>query len=195
VAFLLGLVVGALVAPNQLLPEILGMLARETEHARAGLPAAITIKVNALSDREVVNALYEAAAAGVDVDLVVRGICTLRPGAHGSGERIRVTSVVGRFLEHSRIYRFGNNGSPVYFIGSSDLRPRNLRRRVELLVPIIGQRDRARLDGILALYLADGTAWELRADGTYIQRRGNAPGAQQAFAESALADTTTLLRA
>ena len=190
-----GLSRGSLVAPIQLLPAILALIARETANARAGLTAAITIKVNALSDREVVNALYEAAAAGVDVNLIVRGICTLRPGAHGSGDRIHVTSVVGRFLEHSRIYRFGNNGKPVYFIGSSDLRPRNLRRRVELLVPIIGSRDYAILDRILALYLEDDTGWELHADGTYTQRRGNARGAQDALAESAQPDTASVLRA
>ena len=190
-----GLSRGALVAPHQLLPAMLGLIARETENARAGHAASITIKVNALSDRAVVNALYDAAAAGVSVDLVVRGICTLRPGAHASGGCIRVTSVVGRFLEHSRIYRFGNNGKPVHFIGSADLRPRNLRRRVELLVPIAGAHEAAKLDGILALYLEDATRWELHDDGTYIRRRGSAPGAQQLFAESARADTTTLLRA
>jgi polyphosphate kinase len=189
-----GLSRGALVAPHQLLPAILALIDRETEHARAGLPAAITIKVNALSDREVVQRLYAAAAAGVDVDLIVRGICTLRPGANASAGRIRVMSVVGRFLEHSRIYRFGNNGEPAHFIGSSDLRPRNLRRRVELLVPIGGLRECATLDRILALYLDDATGWELGHDGTYMKRRG-AAGAQQAFAQSAHADTTTLLRA
>jgi polyphosphate kinase len=190
-----GLSRGALVAPNQLLPAIIALIAAETENARAGNPASIAVKVNALSDREVVNALYEAAAAGVDVDLIVRGICTLRPGAHASGGRIRVTSVVGRFLEHSRIYRFSNSGRPVYFIGSSDLRPRNLRRRVELLVPIVGHEQCATLDRILASYLADDTAWELRDDGTYIRRSGRAWGAQQVFAECASSDTTSLLRA
>ena len=190
-----GLSRGALVAPNQLLPAVLALIAREADHARDGLPATITIKVNALSDREVVDALYEAAAAGVDVDLIVRGICTLRPGAHASSGRIRVMSVVGRFLEHSRIYRFGNNGTPAYYIGSADLRPRNLRRRVELLVPIPGVRERDSLDRVLRRYLDDDTGWELRPDGAYIQRRGKAPGAQQAFAESGDADTATLLPA
>ncbi|CAN5263987.1 polyphosphate kinase 1 [soil metagenome] len=190
-----GLSRGALVAPHQLLPAIIALIERETANARAGLPAAITIKVNALSDREVVQALYAAAAAGVDVDLIVRGICTLRPGAHGSGDRIRVTSIVGRFLEHSRIYRFANGGDPTYLIGSADLRPRNLRRRVELLVPIAGNAACSRLDRILNCYLDDATAWELQADGTYIQRRGNAPGAQQGLAESTDPDTMASLRA
>jgi len=190
-----GLSRGALVAPHQLLPSVLALIERETADARAGLPASITIKVNALSDQEVVQALYEAAAAGVDVDLIVRGICTLRPGAQGSSGRIRVLSVVGRFLEHSRIYRFSNRGNSVYLIGSSDLRPRNLRRRVELLVPVTEPADRVRLDQILALYLDDGTAWELRGDGSYIQRRGNAPGAQQSLVESTEHDTIASLRA
>ena len=185
-----GLSRGALVAPNQLLPSMLALIAREAEHARAGHPAGITIKVNALSDHEVVQALYDAAAAGVEVDLIVRGICTLRPGAHGSADRIRVLSVVGRYLEHSRVYRFANHGDPLYLIGSADLRPRNLRRRVELLVPVLARADRARLDEMLSLYLEDGSAWELRDDGTYMQRRGNAPVAQQRLAGSAQNDTT-----
>ncbi|MDQ2666446.1 MAG: polyphosphate kinase 1 [Gemmatimonadota bacterium] len=184
-----GLSRGALVAPHQLLPSVLALIEREAAAARAGLPASITIKVNALSDQEVVQALYHAAAAGVDVDLVVRGICTLRPGAQGSSHRIRVLSVVGRFLEHSRIYRFLNGGDPIYLIGSSDLRPRNLRRRVELLVPITEVADRAALDHVLSLYLDDGTAWELQGDGTYIQRRGNTPGAQQSLVDASEHDT------
>ena len=188
-----GLLRGALVAPHQLLPAVLALIERETTAARAGLPASITIKVNALSDQEVVRALYDAAAAGVDVDLIVRGICTLRPGAQGSAHRIRVLSIVGRFLEHSRIYRFANRGDPVYLIGSSDLRPRNLRRRVELLVPVTEPADRARLDQILALYLDDGTAWELRGDGTYIQRRGRAASAQQSLVEATEHDTIASL--
>ena len=190
-----GLSRGALVAPLQLLPSIIALIERETSNARAGLPAAITLKVNALSDREVVQALYAAAAAGVAVNLIVRGICTLRPGAHGSADRIRVLSVVGRFLEHSRIYRFANGGDPTYLIGSSDLRPRNLRRRVELLVPVPGHAECALLDRILTVYLEDATAWELHGDGTYIQRRGNAPGAQHGLAESAEPDTIVSLQA
>jgi polyphosphate kinase len=154
-------------------------------HARAGRPASITVKVNGLSDPEVVRALYRASSAGVRVDLVVRGICTLRPGIAGRSERIRVVSVVGRFLEHSRIYRFENAGTPDYFIGSSDLRPRNLRRRVELLVPVLDPELRAQLDRILALYLDDPTGWELDASGRYMPRGGGAPGTQELLAEAA----------
>ena len=119
------------------------------------------------------RALYRASHDGVEIDLVVRGICTLRPGVPGRSERIRVISVVGRFLEHSRIYRFANAGAPEYFIGSADLRPRNLRRRVELLVPVQSAEHRRRIDDALDLYLNDPTAWQLGVDGEYTQRNGS----------------------
>jgi polyphosphate kinase len=168
----------ALAAPRQLLPAILEKIAREAAHARAGHPSGITLKLNALSDRETVRALYDASAAGVRITLIVRGICTLRPGVPGLSEHIRVVSVVGRFLEHSRVYRFENGGAPEYWIGSSDLRPRNLRRRVELLVPVPGEEERALLDRLLALYADDGTAWELGSDGAYRARRSPETSAQ-----------------
>jgi polyphosphate kinase len=177
-----GLTNGALVAPSQLLAALLALIERETAHAIAGRPARIAIKANALADREIAAALYRASRAGVAIDLVIRGICILRPGVPGLSERIRVVSVVGRFLEHSRIYRFANGGDAEYFIGSSDLRPRNLRRRVELLVPVHGAEHHARLDEILTQYLADETAWDLHADGTFQQRGKDTPGAQQYFA-------------
>src|SRR5439155_25460244 len=122
---------GALVAPKQMRRALIERIAREAVHARAGRPAVIRMKMNGLSDPDVVRALYEAARAGVRCDLVVRGICTLRPGVAGTADRIRVVSIVGRFLEHSRIYAFANGGTPEHFIGSPDLRARNLRRRVE----------------------------------------------------------------
>ncbi|MDP9203221.1 MAG: polyphosphate kinase 1 [Gemmatimonadota bacterium] len=174
-----GLTRGALVAPHQLLPAILGHIERETAHARAGRPASIRAKFNGLSDPEVVRALYEAAAAGVEIDLIVRGICTLRPGVSGLSDRIRVVSVVGRFLEHSRIYRFNNGGSPLYFIGSSDLRPRNLRRRVELLVPVLDSVNRELLDDLLDLYLGDSKGWDLDATGEYTSRGSGSSEAQE----------------
>ncbi len=173
---------GALVAPRQLLPAMLDLIEREAAHARAGRPAGMTCKLNGLSDPEVVRALYAASGAGVPIDLVVRGLCTLRPGVKKQSEHIRVISVVGRFLEHSRIYRFHNGGSPEYFIGSADLRSRNLRRRVELLVPVRDADNRARLDEILAGYLEDETAWDLGPDGTYTRRAGRA-GAQDRFGD------------
>ena len=170
---------GALVAPHQLLPAILGHIEREAAHARAGRPASIRAKFNGLSDPEVVRALYEAAGAGVEIDLIVRGICTLRPGVSGLSDRIRVVSVVGRFLEHSRIYRFNNDGSPLYFIGSSDLRPRNLRRRVELLVPVLDSANREMLDETLDLYLGDSRGWDLDATGEYTGRASGSSSAQE----------------
>lgn len=178
-----GLSRGALVAPHQLLPAVLALIAREAAHARAGRTSGVTIKVNGLTDPEIVRALYDASEAGVRIDLIVRGICTLRPGLPGCSSRIRVVSIVGRFLEHSRIYRFANDGAPVHLIGSSDLRPRNLRRRVELLVPIDDVEHRAALDRILALYLDDATGWDLQSDGTYERRAGDGTGAQSALAE------------
>jgi len=180
-----GLTRGALVAPVQLLPSVLELIERETRHARAGNPAGIRIKVNGLSDAEVVRALYRASEAGVRVELVVRGICTLRPDVAGRSDTVRVVSVVGRFLEHSRIYRFVNAGEPEYYIGSSDLRPRNLRRRVELLVPVLADPHRQQLDRILDLYLDDGTAWALRADGRYVRSASGGPSAQGTLAAEA----------
>jgi polyphosphate kinase len=159
-----------LVAPHGLLPALLARIERETEHARAGRRGRIRMKVNGVSDAEVVQALYRAAQAGVEIDLVVRGLCTLRPGLPGLSERIRVVSVLGRFLEHARIFVFDNSGAPEYFIGSADMRPRNLRRRVEVLVPVHSAPHRQRLDAILDQELSDQTAWLLEADGSYTRR-------------------------
>jgi polyphosphate kinase len=176
-----GLRHGAFIAPHQLLPAILDRIEREAMHARAGRSASIAIKVNGLSDPEVIRALYRASGAGVRIDLVVRGICTLRPGVPKLSEHIRVVSVVGRFLEHSRIYRFANDGVPDYFIGSSDLRPRNLRRRVELLVPVVDAAQQIALGRVLSLYLDDPTGWELRSNGRYVHRGASGQGAQSAL--------------
>ncbi len=176
-----GLQHGSLVAPHQLLPAVIAMIERETAHARAGREASIAIKVNGLSDPDVVRALYRAAQAGVKVELVVRGICTLRPGVPGLLPGVRVVSVVGRFLEHSRIYRFANGGEGEYFVGSSDLRPRNLRRRVELLVPVVDGGQREELDRVLGLYLDDPSGWELDLAGEYRRRGGEGAGAQEAL--------------
>jgi polyphosphate kinase len=181
-----------LVAPNEMLPGLLARIDREAALARAGRPARIRFKVNGLSDSAVVQALYRAAMDGVTVDLIVRGICTLAPGLPGISERIRVLSILGRFLEHARIFAFDNDGDAEYFIGSADLRPRNLRRRVEVLVPIQAPEDRARLDRILETELRDPAAWELKPDGTYMRRRltsGNGVTAQAHFAAEAAAQS------
>ena len=173
-----------LVAPHHLLPGILELIDREAAHARAGRPARITGKLNGLSDPDAVRALYRASSDGVEIDLIVRGICTLRPGVAGLSDRVRVVSVVGQFLEHSRIYRFENGGDPRYYIGSADLRPRNLRRRVEVLAPIANPEHRRMLDRVLSLYVDDPGAWELRGDGTYVQRAGGGLPAQTVLASS-----------
>jgi polyphosphate kinase len=176
-----------LVAPHGLLPGILLRIEREAAHARAGREARIVAKLNGLSDPDVVRALYRASRDGVEIDLVVRGICTLRPSVPRRSERIRVTSVAGRFLEHSRIYKFLNAGNPEYFIGSADLRPRNLRRRVEVLAPVRDAAHRAKIDAILGAYLADTTAWELGVDGEYTQRTKAGKSAQESFVAGRLA--------
>ncbi len=155
------------VAPESLLPWLLGRIEQETAHARAGRPARIRAKLNGLADTEVIQALYGASRAGVSVDLVVRGLCTLRPGIPGHSDRIRVVSRLGRFLEHGRIYHFANGGAEDYFIGSADWRPRNLRRRIEVVAPVTSAEGRAALDAMLTGELSDPHAWVLRPDGTY----------------------------
>jgi polyphosphate kinase len=155
------------VAPDSLLPWVRKCIEQETVHARAGRPARIRAKINGLADTEVIRALYEASRAGVTVELVVRGICTLRPGTPGHSERIRVVSRLGRFLEHARVYHFANGGADEYYIGSADWRPRNLRRRIEVVAPVSDPVARAMLDGLLNRELSDPEAWQLRSDGGY----------------------------
>jgi polyphosphate kinase len=123
-----------------------------------------------LDDPEVVRALYAASSAGAEIDLVVRGLCTLKPGVPGLSERVRVSSLVGRFLEHARIYHFANDGADEYFIASADWRSRNLRRRVEVAAPVLDPIARGRLGAILDRELADPSAWMLEADGGYRRR-------------------------
>ena len=127
------------------------------------------MKMNALVDPELIDAFYDANGKGAEIDLLIRGICCLRPGVPGLSERIRVRSIVGRFLEHSRIFRFGPREGPAeYLIGSADLMPRNLDRRIEALLTVTGPALQARLDEILEVGLADDVgAWELTADGTW----------------------------
>ena len=156
-----------LVAPHALLPAFIARIDRESEHARAGRASEIRVKLNGLSDPGIIAALYRASQAGVPVELIVRGICRLRPGVPGLSEGIRVVSLLGRFLEHARIYRFANGGDAEYFIGSADWRPRNLQRRIETVAPVVDVDCRARVDAILDRELADPAAWVLSADGTY----------------------------
>jgi polyphosphate kinase len=161
------------VSPLDLAEKTLGLIAREAEHARQGRPARIIAKMNSLLDKNIITALYRASQAGVDIDLIVRGICALRPGIRGVSDRIRVCSIVGRFLEHSRIYYFLNNGSEEIYTGSADWMPRNLYERVEVLAPIRDPllRDRVRHE-ILQVYLADtAKARFLQRDGSYVHAR------------------------
>jgi polyphosphate kinase len=180
-----------LVAPEHLRRGLLERIARETEHVRAGRPGRIRAKLNGLDDAEIVRALYQASSAGVDIDLVVRGVCTLKPGVSGLSERIRVRSLVGRFLEHARIYHFANAGSDEYFIASADWRARNLRRRVEVAAPVFDARCRNRLARILDQELADPAAWELEPDGSYRQRTSLAVGDPATAQDQAIADHRT----
>ena len=158
-----------IVAPVGLRRSLRALIAREAEHAAAGRPARIVIKVNGLSDTDIIQHLYRASQQGVPIDLIVRGICCLRPGIPGVSETIRVRSIVGRFLEHSRIYRFENGGSPETFIGSADLMERNLDRRVEVLCPVLDAELGAYLtDTVLNAYLRDTVqTWNLDAQGIY----------------------------
>jgi len=161
-----------LVAPINMRQRFLELIRREVEHAQAGRGGQIIAKMNSLEDREIVEALYEASAAGVEMDLVVRGICRLRPGIPGQSETIRVISIIGRFLEHARIFCFANAGKPEYFIGSADWMSRNLDYRVEAIAPVEDPRLQEELKAILDVQLADNVkAWDLRADGAYVKRR------------------------
>jgi polyphosphate kinase len=145
-----------LVAPVQLRPRLVELIMREAEHARAGRPAHIIIKVNSVTDDQMIRVLYRASQAGVPIDLIVRGICSLRPGVPGVSDNIRVRSIIGRFLEHSRIYWFKNGGNDEMYIGSADLMERNLDRRVEAMVPVRDDEIRAHLrDVVLNAYVRD----------------------------------------
>ena len=160
-----------LIAPRMVKQGFLTRIEREAEHARAGKRAHIQMKMNALEDPDIVRALYQASQAGVDVDLIVRDTCRLRTGVPEVSERIRVLSIVGRFLEHSRIFYFHNDGNEEYFIGSADMMTRNLESRVEVVAPIDPPELRAELRRILDIQLGDRRCvWEMRADGSYEQR-------------------------
>ena len=170
-----------LVAPRGMRTGFLGMIHREIAHQRAGRPAHIIAKMNALVDPEIIVALYEASQAGVPIDLIVRGICCLRPGLPGVSETICVISIVGRFLEHSRAFYFMNGGAEEVYIGSPDWMPRNLDRRIEAVAPVEDPAHRHTLRGLLKLMWEDNRqAWDLRPDGTYVQRRPPSPDAERA---------------
>jgi polyphosphate kinase len=159
-----------LVAPHSLRSGFLRLVEREVAHAAAGRPAHITIKTNAIVDYPVIEALYGASSAGVDIDLIVRGACSLQPGIPGLSERIRVRSIVGEFLEHSRIWGFENGGEREFYIGSADLMDRNLDRRVEAVVPVEDSEAKARLAEIVEVMLADDRrSWQLQPDASWVR--------------------------
>ena len=160
-----------LVAPHGVRRGVIERINREAENAQAGKPSGIRVKANSVVDEQIIDALYEASQAGVPVDVVVRGICALRPGAQGISETIRVRSIVGRFLEHSRLMEFTNGGEPEVWFGSADLMHRNLDRRVETLVRIKDPAVRAQLSGLLdRLNAPDALRWELDAHGSWHHR-------------------------
>jgi len=151
--------------------KCIALIEREADHAQQGRPARIVAKMNSLMDRDIIQALYHASQAGVEIDLLVRGICALRPGMRGISDRIRVRSIVGRFLEHSRIFCFENGGVPEVFVGSADWMARNLHERVEVLFPVKDPLlcDRI-IHEILAAYLADNVKTRLlQPDGRYLR--------------------------
>jgi polyphosphate kinase len=155
-------------SPFTLHESLLEKTRRETEFARQGRPARVIAKMNALVDPQIIQALYQAAMAGVKIDLIVRGVCALRPGIRGISDNITVRSVVGRFLEHSRVYYFHNDGDPELYCGSADWMERNFFRRIEVGFPIASKLHRDAIFADLQIYLADNTqAWELREDGAY----------------------------
>jgi polyphosphate kinase len=181
-----------LIAPFTLQERILAMIHAETEAAREGKPARIIAKMNGLVDRDLIEAMYAASTAGVEIDLIVRGMCCLRPGIPGVSERIRVRSIIGRFLEHSRVYCFENQGKPLVYVGSADWMPRNLHNRVEVVFPIEDPSLKSHLiNDILLRFLEDNTrSWRLLPDASY-QRIVPAPdaepiSAQAEFMEAAL---------
>ena len=159
-----------LVAPHSMRAGFVALLEREMAHAAAGREARVVVKTNAVVDVPVIEALYRASAAGVEIDLIVRGACSVQPGIPGVSDNIRVRSIIGEFLEHSRIWGFANGGDAEWYIGSADLMDRNLDRRVEAVVPVEDHEARARLREIVDLMLADDRrSWQLRPDATWVR--------------------------
>jgi polyphosphate kinase len=173
-----------LVAPVNLRQRMISLITRETEHARAGRPARISVKINRLADMQVIRALYEASQAGVPIDLIVRGVCMLRPGVPGLSENITVRSLVSRLLEHSRAYYFANGGEEELYTGSADWMSRNFDRRVEVIAPVYDPALKSYLkDVVLATYLKDNVkARRLLPDGSY-ERINPAPGEERVDAQ------------
>ena len=177
-----------IVSPLGLHEAVLGLIARETAHALNGRPARIVAKMNSLVDADVIAALYAASQAGVEIELLVRGICCLRPGVAGVSERIRVRAVIDRFLEHARIFHFANGGADEVYCSSADWMPRNFRRRVEVMYPVTDEALKMRMiQEILFTMREDGVkTWVLRSSGAYERPSdGGATRSQQRFIELA----------
>jgi polyphosphate kinase len=159
-------------APMNLRQHFVNLIRKEAEQARAEQPARIVAKVNSLIDAAVIEQLYLASQAGVQIDLVVRGMCSLRPGVKGVSERIRVVSIVDRYLEHARIFFFHNGGNPTFWLASADWMPRNFNRRIEIAFPVLEPQIQKKLKDILELQLADTVkGWWMESDGNYVRRR------------------------
>ena len=174
---------------------MLNLINREIDHAQNGRRCGIVAKMNRLADAEIVNALYAASRAGVKIDLIVRGICTLRPGVPGLSENIRVRSIVGRLLEHSRVYCFENGGNEEIFTGSSDWMPRNLDRRIEVLAPVHDRNLRKFLkDVFLTAYLKDNVkAREMLPNGSY-RRVFREPGSDEFDSQISFQGSSNIIR-
>jgi polyphosphate kinase len=173
-----------LIAPVNMFTRFKAMIEREGEHAKAGKPAQIIAKFNNMEENDIALALYAASQKGVEIDLIVRGFCCLRPGVPGMSERLRVISVIGRYLEHSRLFYFRNGAEdPLdgeFYIGSADWMYRNLHARVEAIVPILDRTLREKCWEILQLTLKDQRqVWQMNPDGGYTQRKSNEPGLHQ----------------
>jgi polyphosphate kinase len=160
-----------LIAPGSMRRRFVELIRREAAHAREGRPSGIYAKMNQLQDPEVIRELYRASRDGVPITLNIRGLSCLRPGVPGLSDTIRVYSVVGRFLEHSRLYRFSNGGASEYYIGSADWMHRNLTNRIETVIPVLDPALQRQLDDLIDVYETDNcSAWDCAADGTYAQR-------------------------
>ena len=186
-----------LVAPVNMRERMVSMINREAEHCRNGGSGRIVAKMNSLVDPQIIATLYKASQAGVNIDLVIRGICCLKPGIKGVSDNINVISIVGRFLEHSRIFYFHNGGEEEIYIGSADWMTRILSRRVEAITPVEDPKIAQQLQEILGVMLADNRqGWELQSDGSYIQRQPQSKeyeqSSQKTFMEMALQSSDIL---
>lgn len=185
-----------LTAPRGLRDGLVSRIHNEIAHHRAGRPAYVKIKVNSIVDEAVIDALYRASQAGVPVDVWVRGICAIRPGVPGLSENVRVRSILGRFLEHSRVFVFGNNGDPEVWIGSADMMHRNLDRRIEALMRITDPAHRAELSGLIDLGMSDETeSWHLGQDGAWTRHSQDAESRPLRHVQDLLIDSRLRRRA